>query len=94
MKKPEYRLVAKHRQTGKNYEVAAGWVNDFGGINLKPSDESTEYKLPLSEVLDREEYYLTLWKNERKDEAEEAAPQRPRRTKKVTKREEVEDEDF
>jgi len=66
-KKPDVAFSFKHKATGIRASCGVGWVNDFGGVNIKPETKTTdgEYPtLPLVEALkkvDAGEGYLNLY---------------------------------
>lgn len=70
-KRPAYRIVAKHKDSGAYSEVGVLWDNGFGGFNLAPQMEAEDReknpKLPLSKVLNGK-YWLNVFPS--KDRAE------------------------
>lgn len=40
MARPDVKLVFKSKSSGKQYEIAVGWLNDYGGANMKVVEES------------------------------------------------------
>lgn len=92
-KRPDYRIVAKSRSDGSTREVAIGWSNEYGGVNIRAHTEESENKMALADALNPEEYFLNMWPN--KPREEEAEDDRPRRRKRVSRPEpETADEDF
>ena len=57
-KRPDLAFSYKDKKTGIRASCGAGWLNDFGGANLKPETETRdgEYPtIPLVEALRRVE---------------------------------------
>lgn len=69
MARPDIRLVFKSKSSGKTYECAAGWITEWGAVNLKlveTSEPKADYpKLNLPDLLKAlnsgDGGYLTLY---------------------------------
>lgn len=74
-RRPDFRVVAKNKDSGETAEVGAIWTNNFGGMNLKAVEEEAEGKLPLKDVLDGR-FYLNIWPTDggKKQEDDEDFP--------------------
>lgn len=67
-KKPSHFLYAKRKDDkGKSSaRIGAGWINEWGGISLKLN--------PCVFLTDRDDIYLTLYKNEEQPKRQSPSP--------------------